>query len=491
MKCQIKINHQRPSLKVGSTIIKQSCLGLSTASLIMQPDVKDPLTVSEINRLLGARVSLSWPAGGKKPQQHFTGVVDEILPSLSDGQQFLQLNVVTMGELMWTSPSFRVFTGRKLDYIVHTIAKANGRTISFSGNNPSIAFSVQQYENDITYLSRLAEANGKLFYHDGQSFYFKDWVGTEEAMPLSKRYISSIDAAYNLTPIHLNLKGRLLNAKHLTPLNTAVQPPSSEPMASVFQRSADLYDEAPMSLSHFIMPEEASRYHDRLLRRQARQMVKVALESTHPDMKLGQPLTFPDSAILPAGQRFRVAEIIHEFGARGTYANRMTILPDEPLSAPQLHYVSPPAQCYALRGVVEQVGKKENLGQATISFPEADYADTSPLFSVLGSYTGSGGAYLPPDPGDEVVLLAFNGNIEQAPVIIGTFYSANVPASQWQHKDGSKKGWQAGNVGIFLDKESGKLILQADEIVLSAGKDMLIDAAGELVQKARLIKLNP
>lgn len=490
MRWSVKINSQSPAHHVGSVVVNQTCLGLSNALITMSPDVNDPLTIGEIENLIGAKVEIRWREDREGSlEQRFVGVADEILPSLSDGQQFIRIRVIPYGQSMQTSTWFRVFSKRNLDFIVSKIANDNNRRIKFSGKNPLIFFSIQENEDEISYLSRLAEEYGKIFYHDGEEFFLKDWGGEEEATNVSLCQISHIDTILNLAPINLELTGRIFNADKPSSLNSKNPKVSVEPLATVFKKSQKVYDKAELKLGRLIPEEEKEKDFELLSRRQIRQMVQVRAGTSIGSLTLGSAITFSDIPIIPARHRYRIAELTHEFGSNYTYSNLFYAFPDEITATPSsIGWGGLGASnSHAARGVVKNINDKESLGRATVVFPEADYSDESPPLPILTPYTGSGGCFFHPEPGDEILVFSPTRRLEESPVILGAFYSGKINSEYWK----GKRGFRSGEVGVIADQENGRLLITAKEILFSVKGNMNFEVSGDLTQKASMIHLNP
>lgn len=486
------------------------------------------LTQAALTGLLGQDIALtirSESAAGKPGEKraapskaktgavcHFKGFVDQVVPVWTS--RSCTLRIIGYGKTIFMDcgPRFRTFYQKPAGEIVRKITHAYGTKIPplEPGNaGIQVGFSVQTQETDYRYLCRLADACGKVFYFDGQQMHFGDLENNSgSASSIALEFgedLKQANLSLNTAPLSFQLGAWHLEDSALKNSHPDRCTNVATLVSEVVQKSG-VYPASKIHLFNLTGGEsDLKDKAQRLVAKQAHDLVRLTGVSDVPSLTIGSRIEVIGSSELFGQGEFVIIEIHHTVKSDYSYSNTFKAVPaGYPFPIRMTNARSP--LCGPLMAVVTDHDDPKKLGRVRVEFIGDEEKTRSPWLRVLTPYTGFGGMYYLPEPGDHVVVEAEDFNMEKSPFVSGAFYHGKADAAQWFDPKNKKKGFTTEKVSFKIDDHTGKLTIEAEDIEIVArrqiktkGKEahhaaqqrMTIDGARQLTLEADRIDLNP
>lgn len=469
------------------------------------------ITKEGLTNILGQDVQIKiFPESNTKCSLSFHGFVDQVTPYWTSRSCMLKIIGYSKTIFMDCVPRFRTFNGLPLTEIVQKILGGYGSKTPgavFNGPAKSSSFSVQMQETDYRYLCRLADLYGKVFYFDGTYLQFGDLEKKgEETIKLKfAENFKQGSLTANITPLNFRISG--FHLESATVLNQSAEPCSNNNflLSNVIAKSGK-YPGGTIHQFNILGNETELKDNTRFLQaKNAIDLVRIDGISDNPSLYPGCKFSISDTPEIIGQGDFIVLEITHQVNSDHSYQNSFTAIPAGFPYPPRMQNIRNP-QCGPLMAVVKDHADPDKLGRIRVAFVGDEEKTISPWLRVLTSFTGFGGMYYLPEPGDMVVVHSEDFNIEKSPFVMGAFYHGKAKAEQWFDPKNKKKGFTTEKVAFKIDDRSGKLFIEAEEIEIKARKKfktqseesefeskekMKIHADKHLILEAKRIDLNP
>jgi len=339
-----------------------------------------------------------------------------------------------------------------------------------------IAYVVQYQESDFTFLSRLACEYGEWFYYDGTVLH----LGSPPDAPAIE-FVA--DGVHN--NFHLGLELTATKVKfyeynyqrheRFTASTQSQQVPgaSKHPFVQLVMQKADkLFPHESRTRAEVPVQSQGELAEEAATFRAQRVADMVALQgsSDNPALQLGRVIraTGPGlgSAHLHTADfgTYRVVEVTHTIDAGGMYSNTFTALPHL-LEVPPLNpnYI-PPTGSQELAEVID-TQDPAHLGRVRVRFDwdvDQPQQAESDWLRVLTPYAGDGkGQLFTPEVGSQV-LVAYEHNLAEQPLVLGNlFHANNKQKAKYTNEGNHLKGMQTagGNKVVMSDKKGQQTIL--------------------------------
>lgn len=159
-------------------------------------------------------------------------------------------------------------------------------------------------------------------------------------------------------------------------------------------------------------------------------------------------------------------------------------------------------------GIVAEMGDPESLGRIKVTFPSLDGETKSQWARIATPFaSNAAGLFFQPEIDDEALVTFADGDMNK-PYIVGFLWNgANLPPEDVPEKRTITT--MAGHTLVFddtegeesitiMDKNSNTVLMNADGIEITTdnnmtlkGKDVTVEASGQLTLKGNPVHLNP
>lgn len=459
------------------------------SALVPNPDdpknkrIHAALKREELTNLLGKNADITIKLkSGEHGTCRFSGFVDQVVPVWSSRSYMLRITGYSKTIFMDCGPRFRTFYQKPLAEIVRRIAGEYGEKIpAVISNNAGekCDFSVQTQETDYRYLCRLADAYGKVFYFDGQQMHFGD-LEKQHAAPAAKfkfgEDVKQANLSLNIAPLSFELKAYEIEDSKIVQHHSVNECSNNGQIANEVIKKSGVYPAPKIHLVNITLGEAELREKSRrLLAKQAQDLVRVTGVSDIPSLKIGSKIAISETPELISQGEYIIIEVSHNVSNAYTYNNTFTAVPAGYPFPVRMQNARNPL-CGPLMAVVKDHDDPKKLGRVKVEFIGDEEKTRSPWLRVLTPYTGFGGMYFLPEPGDQVVVQAEDFNMEKFPFVTGAFYHGKAKAEQWYDPKNKKKGFTTEKVAFEIDDRTGKLRIEADDIEIVARKKIKTNA---------------
>ncbi|HOY05720.1 MAG TPA: contractile injection system protein, VgrG/Pvc8 family [Saprospiraceae bacterium] len=473
-------------------------------------NAQQALSQEALTGILGRKIVLHLRNPGKSdPACRFEGFVDQAEPAWTSRACALRITGYSPTVLMDCMPSFRTFYKKPLSGIARQITEKYGRSIpalSLTGADGDADFSVQYQETDYSYLCRLADEHGKVFFYDGERLQFGS-LGQEGQPTKSIRFGKDLKQAgisLNTEPLRFQLgafdpeKNELLQ----------VSAPACYSVNPLVRETASRSGVYPSSDIHLFTAtsgeKDLSGRTSRMQSRQAHNLVRFQGTSDLPGLLIGSRIQIKGAPEILGQGDYTILEISHQINGDLSYSNTFFAVPTGFPFAPRMLSGRAPL-CGPLPATVKDHDDPEKLGRVRVEFIGDQEKTRSPWLRVLTPFTGFGGMGFRPEAGDIVLVQSEDFNIEKSAFVSGAFFHGKARADQWHDAENKKKGFATEKISFHIDDRTGKLTIEADEIEIKARKklktrgqtaehssetNMKIDGGNQLSAQAGRIDLN-
>lgn len=405
--------------------------------------------------------------------QLFTGIITSVSLSRFHGSgNDLVIKGKSATILLDDGLQCRSFSEKKLGDIVEEVLKDYPSNLLASKVNPAftetIPYLVQYRESNFHFLYRIANLYGEWLFYSGSELIFGQ---PELPEPLNLQLGSDLfnfNLGISLQPVNFQLHAYdYINNKVLQSLasdsNIANLDAAYGKVA--FEESDNLFTQSPQTLAMVPIKEQAEL--DQLVARKRNQqssdMIHLRGSSDHIGLGMGVIISVagsktedPFSNLEDYGQ-FIITSIKHRIHGNGNYLNEFDSIPKEVGLPPLNPYIRRPFS-EPQPGVVKENADPEGLGRVRVQLYWQKDPEMTPWIRAVSSHGGaSGGFFVIPEKGDEV-MVDYEFNHPDKPFVVGSLYHGKAkPGGGWQDKDNNIKAikTKSGNE-ITLTDTGGK-----------------------------------
>lgn len=461
-------------------------------------------SLSESKKLIGKAITITIKEEGKDATNKFEGVITEVsLASMASETEDLVLRGESPTILLDDGIHNRSFTNKTLGQIAEEVARPYAKPLVKTTLSPAykttLPYFVQYKESNYHFLRRLAAFYGEWFYYDGTHICLgKPQGGAAVALKYGTN-LSDFDLALKL----VNANFKLTAYQYLK--NEVFQSKAAEANISrtdeygkfVLDQSRDFDKQANQYPAEVAIgtKEELDQLTARRKKGIAGDSVVARGISDQPDLKVGSVIEVSSAKGAKVGS-YLVTTISHSLHAGGYYQNQFEAVPSD-LELPPLLAVPQPV-CENQPAVVVQNDDPEGLGRVQVRFHWQAAPEKTPWIRVLSTHSGSErGFYFVPEVNEEV-LVGFENDNPNCPVVQGSLYHGKASPKKWHDKDNNRKviRTRSGNEISFNDqagKEEIRIINKdaGNEIYLSLESEgkIRIKTKGKLEFQAKSISM--
>jgi|GEM_PF-2259657 len=437
------------------------------------------LTSQSLTQILGKEITLTIKAEGKNGASCiFKGFVDQVSPMWTSRACVLRIIGYSPEMFMDCGPRFRTFYQKSLSDIAQKIVGEYGSKLpplNCNGAGAKIDFSVQTQETDYRFLCRLADNYGKVFYYDGRQMQFGDLEKKDSANAIKIAFGEDLKQAglsLNTAPLNFLLGAYELEKSQLEYYRCVNECAGGGRLVSEVVQQSAVYPVSNIHLFNLTAGQtELSEKAKRLLAKQAHELVRISGVSDLPSLQIGSKINITNTPEIFGQGEYILIEVNHNVQNDHSYSNTFTAVPAGYPFPLRMQNARNPL-CGPLMAIVKDHDDPKKLGRVRVQFIGDEEKTLSPWLRVLTPYTGFGGMYWLPEPGDQVVVQSEDFNIEKFPYVDGAFYHGKADAAQWHDPKNKKKGFTTEKVAFKIDDRSGKLTIEADDIEIIARKKL-------------------
>ncbi|WP_116106522.1 type VI secretion system Vgr family protein [Lewinella sp. IMCC34191] len=446
-------------------------------------------------------------------QLTFNGIITNVkLSKQASSVIQLVLQGFSPTRLLDDGPHNRSFAEQSLSDVIQTVA----------GDFPDLATKVdvrygdplpyvtQYRETAYRFLRRLTATHGEWFYYDGETARFGAPAEGEEAELLFGKDLSGMEVTADVVPANFKLLGYdYVGDQHFDVSAERAKVRELDDFGQlVFDTSVGLFQHAPVFAEPFVAPDKVQLEHYAERRRggQSANLINLFAESSRLDLRVGQVVnvrTVPGSLNGNGSDSaddygsFRLLRITHHCDGMGNYHNTFQGIPAK-LEVPPIsdhHIAPPPAETQPAEVVDNQ--DPEELGRVRVSFAwQKESGEQTPWLRVAAAGAGGGhGAYFVPEVGDQV-MIGFEYNNPDRPVVLGSLYHGNVKPPNAADPNNNSKiiRTRSGNQVILSDADGEESItiengVNVIRLSLEGDTSIEIMTAGDLNLTAKNITI--
>ncbi|MCB0554866.1 MAG: hypothetical protein KDD02_15045 [Phaeodactylibacter sp.] len=439
-----------------------------------------PLDYPDVEQLMGEYIDIRFQlAGGSNKGGRFLGVVDELKPSFSeDGKAHLIINGYSPSHIMDTSSAFDCFGNCTLTDLAEKAVKPYRKKyfppVDIERCSEKVEWSIQA-ESCYQYLCRIAELYGKVFYYDGNQFFFgKLRAPDQKPIPLEMgKQLHNLEFSLNLAPADLVVKGwDSCSGKELQ-VESDKLVTNNRILKSIIDKSRKCYPRAEVYARHSIAEgNELKRLANRLLARQVHELFTVEGVSSDPSLRIGSEVILGHNHNFlrndVKNRHFLIIYVHHQISAENTYQNSFLAIPAGlPYPVPMLADHSRISG--TLRAIVRDIADPDGLGRVKVELigARAKPAPLSPWLRVLASSVAEYGFQSIPQPCEQV-LLFFEDifNPDQSPYVLGSIRNQAFPAGTTPENTGIF----TKEAGLWINRKTGTLKLWGRQVEILGDK---------------------
>ncbi len=417
----------------------------------------------------------------------------------------------------------RAFVGQTLDKIMGAVLNDYGsdslpRTVA-PKYAAAIDYKAQYDESNFAFLSRLASEYGEWCYYDGQQLN----IGKpgSAVYPFVVDGIQHFDMAIRLKPnkhsmYHYNyVKHKAFNSAHAPTggLGTLGDFAYSQSQAT-FGNASQLW---PLKDVQFQSDLDAAR--QTLNASNASDLVEFQGSGENPNINVGLIVEVTGQKLIAPGKykqesfgKYRVTQITHSVDEIGNYENHFMAVPESAQLPPRNPLVQSPVALPEIATVITNVDPLK-LGRVKVQFHWPNQVGgKSSWVRVAFPYTGGSRGMLFIPEKDDQVLISYEANHVDFPVVVGSLYHKSTENDYWFPNNEQKiirtKG---GNKIVFKEKQGkqeifitnannkgtnlhisfdgdGVITLQTKGLIKMEAKDIEMTAKKSIKMKAQTIE---
>ncbi|MGB3799247.1 MAG: phage baseplate assembly protein V [Lewinella sp.] len=459
---------------------------------IVCPYREKPGALMELGKnYVGKPITIQLQAGIRagSGQLTFKGIITNVKLSKQESSVIqLVLQGFSPTRLLDDGPHNRTFTEQSLADVINAVAGdfpdlVTKVAIRYTDPLPYVT---QYRETAYRFLRRLTATHGEWFYYDGEIARFGAPAEGEEAELLFGKDLSGLEVTADVVPANFKLLGYdYVGDQHFDVSADRAKVRELDDFGQlVFDASNVLFQHAPAFAEPFTAPDKVHLEHYAERRRggQSANLINLFAESSRLDLQVGQVVNIralPGSLNGSSSQTaddygtFRLLRITHHCDGMGNYHNTFQGIPAK-LEVPPIsdhHIAPPPAETQPAEVTDNQ--DPEQLGRVRVAFAwQKESGEQTPWLRVAAAGAGGGhGAYFVPETGDQV-MVGFEYNNPDRPVVLGSLYHGNVKPANAADPDNNSK---------IIRTRSGNQVILSD----AAGEESIVIQNG-----SNIIKLN-
>jgi len=451
-------------------------------------------------------------------EQVFVGVVTGVgvIRHGINGADF-QLKAQSPSILTDGYPNTRSFSQKTLKQIAEAVLSPYSsnliKTLINPTPNPNLDFITQYEESDYNFLMRLAERFGQWFYYDGTQLVF----GNKKDEPESDCFLGQ-----DLTSFHLGIKLEPTTFARSSYDYVKNQPYDIQSSAlnmtnlnqlgkHAVESSEGLFSTVPLSYSRQYFKDPSGLRAEALAQREggASDLVTAEGSGVNPRLTIGSSIhvqTIADQKNADYGS-FTIINIAHITNSLGTYQNVFKAIPLSLKTPPSFGlYAFPRADMQP--AVVKENNDPDKMNRIRVQFMWQKSPEMSPWIRMISSHAGKNkGLQFIPEIGDEV-MVAFENNNPDRPVVVGAVHHGNQKHEDRQDKDNHIKTIRTRSNNeirfcdkpgeeeiIILNKDSkneirlslkdNKILIKAEKTIEIIGEDIIMEASKSISLKTK------
>ncbi|PSL27437.1 type VI secretion system Vgr family protein [Dyadobacter jiangsuensis] len=358
----------------------------------------------------------------------------------------------------------RAFLSQTLAQIMSGVLQAYPQNVLPRSISPqyggAIDYKAQYDESNFDFLNRLASEYGEWFYYDGTKLVVGKVSSRTEQFTVDG--IQNYDMAIGLKPTRFGMS-HYNYAKHKD-FASAGGPVSLGGLGGfAYQKSSSLFGQSAQlwPLRDIQMQSELDEAVETLNATNAADLVKFQGSGENPNLNVGVIVNVTTQKLIKPGKykqesvgQFRITAISHTVDNIGNYENFFEAIPASTNYPPRNPEVRMPISLPEIATVIKNEDPKK-LGRVRVQFHWPNQLQgKSSWIRVTLPYTGSSrGMLFIPEPGDQV-LISYEANHVDFPVIVGSIYHKS-PANDYWFDDNDQKfiRTRGGNKIVFKDKK--------------------------------------
>ncbi|MCO6487419.1 MAG: hypothetical protein J5I98_03325 [Phaeodactylibacter sp.] len=432
--------------------------------------------------------------------------------------------------------NYRSFAEKGLSDIVKEVMKEYPANVLSCKADPEhtdpIPYVVQYKESNFNFLQRIANRYGEWIYYNGSELVFGK-LDLPKAIPLLLGR-DLYDFNLKLSLAATNYEQKYYNYEKSEVYTSASKDkkishfdPAYGELA--FNESGKLFAATPAWPQANLTGDqkELDKQVERRVDQQSSGMVFITGNSDHIGLGIGRTISVTGAKAedmtkgLENFGEFVVTQATHYIGGDGDYYNSFSALPKE-VGVPPLNEKIRFPQPEPEPAVVKENIDPKKLGRVRVQFYWQKGNEMTPWIRLVSSHGGkSGGFYVIPEKGDEV-MAGYEHNHPDKPFVLGSVYNKDgKPAGNWSEPENNIKAikTKCGNEIILNDKGGSEEIkilnkggtnsiiltmsdggaisittpnqmnLSAKNISISAEEDIVMDARNVMVNTGKNIEL--
>ena len=437
--------------------------------------------INDVKDLLGEIIFIKIEAdtdtslAGKK-EGTFKGVIDQVKLHIHENSTaYVLISGYSPTVFLDAGAKMRAFESENLADIAQQLLQSSNCSyyIDSTAEGYSFDWKVQPGQCDWPFLKSLCDQTGELeLYYDGEQLVLADLTNndlTNEVVLHHGEGLSDLTVNFDTFPQEFTLRAfDDVNCRDMIVEHPPLR--SNSRLINAPLEKSKIYGKTPLSLTHTARDEkEMKKLVRRMAASQANELMVINGRTNDPSIKIGTQLTvhtftnFLDEEL--SNQQFTVIEVNHQYSEAEQYSNTFKAIATHLPYNIGMTYSTP--EVGPLSAVVVDNEDPEYLGRVRVRLVGDENKSVSPWIRVLQPYTGTGGCFFVPKVGDYVVVLGENFHPDLGMIVLGSFYTGSLDAKKWSHRG---TGLHSEKCGIFIDDESGVLVLYGDEIqIISRG----------------------
>ncbi|MDX2002104.1 MAG: type VI secretion system Vgr family protein [Chitinophagales bacterium] len=448
-------------------------------------------------------------ANDGKTSLQFNGVVTDVAVQRHSGAASeLIIKGYSPTIVLEHGPNMRSFVDVSLSHVVKNITSKypkNGINYKISPSpDPQIAFSMQYKESSFNYIARLANKYGQWFFFDGKDCIFGGLPSGNTIDMVFGDDLAEFNLGMKLQPAKFVMKEYdYINNKTYETKSPSVSNLDQLGKFALSESDSYYFDEQTYSANEVVASNnDVSDLAKARRSAIAGGLVILSGKSYNAKLKIGATIHVTgrqdeDNSSVDYGQ-FTVIRVKHLLKGAGTYYNTFEAIPSS-VSIPLTNNNVTEPICETQPATIKQNDDPDGFGRVKVLFywQEGNAAPTPWIRATTPHGGKDRGIYFPPEVGDEV-LVAFEGNNPDKPVVVGHLYHGKANQGDRKDKDNYVKTIRtvSGNEIKFTDKSGEEEILiinknNDNQISLSLKGDgkITIKSKGTLEMKAKEITI--
>lgn len=427
---------------------------------------------------MGASLQLEIRTEGANDALRFCGLINQVSTAKQNGHAG---DVIISGAsptvILDGGPQCRSWENKPLKQVVQDVLGQFPQnllpTVLSTAANEPLLYTVQYQETAWQFLCRLAAAHGEWLLYDGRKLR----IGPPKGIPHELIY------GRHISRFHLSMQARpaVMRAFAYDPVQHLVH--ISERGRHASEKSRLLYPTLPQWQNHITAGKK--QLDDWVATQTALQEARMVYCNGCCDV----PALWPGKFISVKGNNvynkrdevygdFIVFSVTHTCEGQGRYRNDFVAVPVS-VKAPPVPFFAAP-RCDTQSAIVTDNHDRQGMGRVRVRFHWMKDREQSPWLRVAGVHAGyNKGFFVLPEVGEEVIV-SFEGDDAGKPYVVGSVYNG-AATCQFANATNDIKVFQSrsGN-RIELNDSAGSITIQDKD-----GNSMKLDGSGSVRLSAR------